>query len=96
MKELTLFISDQAIEDLMELWLYVANDSPQSADKFIDHIQQQCLLICSTPKIGRERGELLPGLRSLPVKRYIVYYRIKNEVIEIVRVMSGYRDIEQF
>ena len=96
MKDLTLMISAQASEDLIDLWLYIANDSPQNADKFIDHIHQQCLLICSTPKIGRERDELLPGLRSFPVKRYIVYYRIKSEFLEIVRVMSGYRDIEQF
>jgi len=96
MKDRTLMISAQAAEDLIDLWLYIANDSPQSADKFIDHIQQQCLLISITPKIGLERGELLPGLRSFPVKRYVVYYRIKNEVIEIVRVMSGYRDIVQF
>jgi toxin ParE1/3/4 len=96
MKELTLMISDQATEDLIELWLYIANDSPHNADKFIDYIHQQLLLICSSPKIGRERNELLPGLRCFPVKRYIVYYRIKAEFMEIVRVISGYRDIEQF
>ena len=96
MKDLTLVISDQATEDIIELWLYIANDSPQNADKFTDHIYQQCLLLCSSPEIGRERNELLPGLRSFPVKRYIVYYRITREFREIVRVMSGYRDIEQF
>ena len=96
MNELTLFISDQATEDLMELWLYIANDSPRNADKFIDHIYQQCFLICSSPELGRQRDELLSGVRSFPVKRYIVYYRIKSEYLEIIRVMSGYRDIEQF
>lgn len=96
MKDLPLIISYQATEDLIDLWLYISNDSLQNADKFIDHIHQQCRLICSNPEIGRERNELSPGIRSFPVTRYIVYYRIKSKALEIVRIMSGYRDIEQF
>ncbi|MCH8218950.1 MAG: type II toxin-antitoxin system RelE/ParE family toxin [Planctomycetes bacterium] len=34
------------------------------------------------------------GIRSLPVKRYLVFYRVASDTLEIARVLSGYRDIE--
>lgn len=94
MKEYVLTISEQATHDLADIWLHVANDSPQVADKFLNLILEQCQLICSAPEIGRIRDELLPGIRSFPIKRYIVYYRVAAQSIEIIRILSGYRDID--
>jgi len=94
MKKHQLIIADQAIEDLMEIWLYIASDSIRGADKFIDFLYEKCTNLCSTPEIGRKRDELLPGLRCLPAKRYLIFYRIKHDSIEIIRILSGYRDIE--
>jgi len=91
---LSLHISEQATHDLEDIWLYIANNSPQAADAFLDSIFEQCQLICESPEIGRERDELLPGTRSFPLKRYIIYYRVTPEAVEVVRILSGYRDIE--
>ena len=95
MKELTLVISDQAQEDLLDIWLYIANDSPLAADRFLDFLYEKCRTLCASPQLGRLRNELLPELRSLPVKRYTIFYRVGRETIEIVRVLSGYRDVER-
>jgi toxin ParE1/3/4 len=46
------------------------------------------------PEMGRKREKLFPGLRSFPVGRYIIFYRIRPDQIEIVRVLSSYRDID--
>ncbi len=94
MKKHQLIIAEQAREDLMEIWLYIASDSIRGADNFTDFLYEKCTILCSTPEIGRKRDELLPGLRCLPAKRYLIFYRIKNDSIEIVRILSGYRDIE--
>jgi toxin ParE1/3/4 len=94
MKKDQLIIADQAREDLMEIWLYIASDSIRGADKFIDFIYETCTKLCSAPEIGRKRDELLSGLRCLPVKRYLIFYRIKKDFIEIVRILCAYRDIE--
>jgi toxin ParE1/3/4 len=87
-------LSQQAKDDLVEIWLYIAADSPSAADKFIEYVHEQCGRLCSSPEIGRRRDELIAGIRSLPVKRYLVFYRVTNDTIEIVRILSGYRDIE--
>ena len=94
MKKRKLVLSSRAKDDLIEIWLYIAADSPAVADKFIDYLYEQCEHLCSTPKLGRKRDELVPHIRSLSVKKYSVFYKITNQNIEVARILSGYRDIE--
>ena len=44
--------------------------------------------------MGRMREELRPQIRSLAVPPYIVFYRPQPDVIEIIRVLHGARDID--
>lgn len=44
--------------------------------------------------MGRRRDELAPGVQSFPFGRYIVFYRVVSDAIEVVRVLHGARDIE--
>ena len=44
--------------------------------------------------MGRRRDELLPTLRSFPVDDYLIFYLPIVEGIEVVRIVSGYRDLE--
>ena len=94
MKKRKLIIAEQAIEDLMDIWLYIASDSIRHADRFIDILYEKCIYLCATPEIGRERTELLPGIRCLPVKRYLVFYMVTDQAIAVARIVSGYRDID--
>ena len=89
-----LIISDQAAEDLEEIWQHIGIDNPAAADKFVEVIYEKCLHIEENPEIGRNRDELLPGIRCLPVKKYLIFYRIKIKAVQIVRILSGYRDID--
>lgn len=94
MKRLRLVISTSAKQDLVEIWTYIAQDSPRHADDFVDLLYEKCQLIADSPNIGRSRNELSAGLRSLPVARYLIFYRRSGRDLEIVRVVSGYRDID--
>lgn len=88
-----LVISEKAREDLIDIWQYIALDSMENADNFVDLIFEKCENLAAFPEMGRKRDELLPGIRSLPVKRYVVFYRIREENIEISRILSAYRDM---
>jgi len=94
MGKLKLSISDLAADDLTNIWIYIGDYSPSVADQFIDEIYEKCSLLTEAPDIGQQRDELLTGIRSFPVKRYIIFYRKKGDKLEIVRVLSGYRDLE--
>lgn len=80
--------------DFDEIWWYIAQDSPVNADKFLDQIQEKSLLVANFPNMGENRDELLKGLRSFPVGRYLVFYFPLPDGIDIVRVIHGSRNIE--
>ena len=87
--------SSQAEIDLIEIWLYIASDNTTAADKLLDQIDSICKMLAHSPHLGRLREELAPGLRSFPVGDYLVFYRSTNTGIAVVRVLSGYRDLEK-
>jgi len=88
------FRSPLAEIDLLEIWFFIAEDSSDAADRFLDLLASKCEALADSPKMGRLREDLAPGLRSFPVKRYMIYYRIMDEDVEIIRVLSAYRDAE--
>lgn len=83
----------RAITDLAEIWNYIADDSEQRADGFIDLLDRKINVLAQRPNMGRVREELAEGFRSFPVDRYIIFYRFTPKGIEIVRVLHGARDL---
>ncbi len=55
----------EAENDLEEIWWFIAQDSPDSADKFLDRIQDTCLALADFPKMGVSREELKTALRCI-------------------------------
>jgi toxin ParE1/3/4 len=87
----------EAEADLDDIWRYIANNSNsfEIADRFTEFLTDRFYLLAKNPYIGRRRDEeLRPGLRSFPVKNYIILYRIEDEDVLILRVLRGSRDIE--
>ena len=86
--------SNLAELDLLEIWFFIAEDNDEAADRFLDLLDQKCRHLADFPKSGRAREDLALGLRSFPVKRYVIFYRPTSQGIEVVRVLSAYRDAE--
>ncbi len=82
-----------ALSDLNEIWDYIAADNETRADAFIDSIDQKLQTLASHPNLGRSREELAQGLRSFPVGRQVIFYRVIPGGVEIVRVLHGSRDL---
>ena len=89
------YLSRSAETDLIEIWVYVAKDSVDAADRLIAKIQRQCQVLADAPGAGRRRDDVLPGIRSFPVGRYVLFYRQADDGIEVARVLSGYRDLRR-
>jgi toxin ParE1/3/4 len=84
----------EAERDLEEIWWYIAQDSPLSADRLLDRIQENCLALANFPLMGTSRDELIAGLRCQPVGNYLVFYFPLEDGIDIIRVLHGSRDLE--
>ncbi len=86
-------LSTQSRADLDDIWLYIASDNVAAADHFIDELVGKFRTLAKEPGIGRTRDELAESLRSFPVGNYVIFYRAMQDGIEVVRVLSGFRDI---
>jgi toxin ParE1/3/4 len=87
-------LSSQAQRDLDEIWLFIAEDNPDAADRFHDLLLSKFLTLAGQPSIGRSRRELQPNMYGFPVGNYVIFYRETSQHIEIIRVLHGARDIE--
>lgn len=92
-------LAPEAETDLDEIWFYTAQESGDAeiADRLIDAITHRFLLLATHVHIGRPREHDLhrAGLRSFPISRYIIFYRVTDdEDVLILRVLVGARDID--
>jgi len=81
----------QAEEDLIDIWLYIAQDNPAAADHMLDTFEEKGWLLADNPKLGQERPDIAEDFRYLPVRRYLMLYREIPDGIELVRVVQGMR-----
>lgn len=80
--------------DILEVWDYIADDSFEAADRWVDQLDEKFKLLGTQPIMGRARDELEPGARSFPFGRYVIFYMPVNGGIDILRVLHGARDID--
>ena len=81
--------------DLLDIWDYIAADSPDRADDFLDRIESKLMTLAQNSGLGRKRPELLPDLRSFPIDNYVVFYQQIDGGIDVIRLLHGSRDIEE-
>lgn len=84
----------RAKADIAEIWDYIADDNASRADALIDTIDQKFQTLAKQPNMGRQREELAAGLRSFPVHRYMIFYLVIPDGIQIVRVLHSARDLD--
>ncbi|MFU8848297.1 MAG: type II toxin-antitoxin system RelE/ParE family toxin [Opitutales bacterium] len=88
-----LVISEEAESDLEDIWEFIADDSAQNADGFIDQLYRRCLDLTVLDGVGRARNELADGLLSIPYKKYNIFFIRDERRISVVRILRASRDI---
>jgi plasmid stabilization system protein ParE len=90
-------LTPEAVEDLFDIWAYVARDNPDAANHVEQAIYLACDLLAESPLAGRTRGDLTPlPLRFwlvLPHKNYLIVYDPNEEPLRIIRVVHAARDL---
>jgi len=78
---------DDAVHDLYSLRQYIAQDNNSAAKSVAKKIIDTVELLAEQPAIGRQGR--VSNTRELVVSgtSYIVPYRIKNEVVEVLRIL---------
>ena len=86
--------TEAAIQDLESICDEIAIDNPDAASNLFDDIREQCVRVAKFPLSGKKYDRLKPNLRGFIIKSYIIFYTIDGENIAVVKVVSGYRDLD--
>jgi toxin ParE1/3/4 len=85
--------SPEAEADLFDIWDFLARAASDAvADRQLQAIDRVCDLLVGSPLAGRARDEFRAGIRSFVAPPFVVFYRVTDSTIEIVRVLHGKRD----
>jgi toxin ParE1/3/4 len=87
-------ISPSASRDLEQISEYFLSRNVDAGEKLLQKFQAKCRYLVSFPNIGRPYDYLKTGLRGLPLEGYIILYEIIEDKVTILRVVSGYRNLE--
>jgi toxin ParE1/3/4 len=84
-----------ALRNLDEEATYIATDDAAAARLVVDRIFKSVAQLALQPGLGRPGR--VPGTRELivPRTRYIVPYRVRGDVVEILRVLHTSRRLPQ-
>lgn len=82
---------NRALQNLDAEAAYIAQENPKAAKELVQHILHSVQQLAQLPQIGRA-GRVF-GTRELVITHYpyIVPYRIKNDIVEVLRVFHTSR-----
>lgn len=83
----------RARQDLIDVWLSIAEDDPDAADRALDRIDAVCQLLAEYPAMGPSRDDIRPGLRYFAISPHLILYRTTATDLQIVRVIDGRRNL---
>lgn len=87
-------LSEPAALDLRDIRDHIAGDDPETAMQVLRDIRTAIERLVELPRLGHARDDLADeDLRVWTVHTYLVIYRPDTDPLEIVRVLSGYRDL---
>ena len=92
---LELTLTPTARNDLFEIADSLSEYSERVAVRLTNQLERRIQLLCTIPKLGRLREDLLTGMRSVVVDKCVIYYIPTESEIQIIRVLHGARNVHQ-
>ena len=87
----------QAIADLEEIKRYISDDlfNPQAAAQLVDLVFEKIRTLTSLPQTGARLRSAIPILKTyrfIPCKNYLVFYRMEEKTVSVIRILYARRD----
>jgi toxin ParE1/3/4 len=85
--------SPEAEADLIAIWRWGAKEwSEELADRHLFDIERACERALRHPLLSKARDDLAAGVRCVPVRPHIIFYRTSKGRLEVVRVLHERMD----
>ncbi len=91
----------KAWDDIESHAEFVGRGDKESGEQFLDRVEETVQLLCEHPELGgifETANPKLSGVRAKLVRgfsRYVVFYLVLGDVIEIARVLGGGQDMDE-
>jgi plasmid stabilization system protein ParE len=91
-------LTPRALEDLDQIWGYIAEDNEDAANRVESAILSACASLARHPMLGSKRSEIT----ALPVRfwsvsrfpNFVVVYRPDTKPLQVVAVLHGKRNLK--
>src|SRR5207302_1610634 len=87
----------QAVNDLLDIWSFIAQDNARAADRVEAAVFRACDLLADSPLVGRVRKDLTSlALRFWvvhPYPNHLIVYDPETKPTQIIRILHGARDL---
>lgn len=87
-------LSPAAERDLEAIWIYTAQQwSLEQANCYTDRLTRAFTELAQSPKMAPACDPIRPGYRRHGVERHMIYFRITNYGIAIIRILHERMDV---
>ncbi len=86
-------LSDEATQDINDIWTYIAADNLAAADRLVRDIRNASAMLAESPTPGHFRRDLTSlAVRFYTVRKiYLIVYEPETKPLVIARVLHGAR-----
>ncbi|MGA2200450.1 MAG: type II toxin-antitoxin system RelE/ParE family toxin [Terriglobales bacterium] len=89
-------LSPDALQDLQDIWDFVALDNADAADKLEDEFFNAFEKLARQPRMGHSRLDLTErDVRFWPTGSYLIVYRERHDALQVLAVLHGSRDVPE-
>jgi len=71
----------------------LAGERPAAAHRYAIALEDAFERIRQMPEVGVQRSYGSRGLRAVRVRRFLIFYRVTENTLEVIRVLHSARDV---
>jgi len=89
-------LKPRAHADLDEIWDYTADRwGLEQAETYIRRLWKDIQTVADKPSLGQECAVVRPGYRKYPSGSHVLFYRLADDGIDVVRILHERIDYER-
>ncbi|MBW9090469.1 type II toxin-antitoxin system RelE/ParE family toxin [Rhizobium wenxiniae] len=90
-----IILTPEARNDFARIGDYIASYNPTRAETFVDELLERSLRLKDMPfRYQLLAGREYSGIRRLPYRNYAIFYRVIDETVYILHILSAAQDHE--
>jgi toxin ParE1/3/4 len=89
----SVILSPGAQADYEDILIYTSQQwGPAQRDRYAAKLDKAIAGLADFPEAGQRCAQLFAGCRTRRIERHVLYYRVENDAIEVLRVLHERTD----